>query len=126
MRRAVCRRQEQLDDDDDEDDSDRVVSADENVDVIVSMIYQIRPSEHRDRICGLFFSRNGLSDGLLHEWWLCPTWKKLFQMINDLPTVFEVVTGNIKQPKDQSATHNNSSKSKSSGKATNPYGMLGR
>ncbi|KAK9265493.1 hypothetical protein L1049_001731 [Liquidambar formosana] len=53
-------------------------------------------------------------------------WKKLFQMINDLPTVFEVVTGNIKQPKDQFATHNNSSKSKSSGKATNPYGMLAR
>ncbi|KAK9287234.1 hypothetical protein L1049_015647 [Liquidambar formosana] len=43
--------------------------------------------------------------------------KKLFQMINDLPTVFEVVTGNIKQPKDQSATHNNSNKSKPSGKS---------
>ncbi|KAF5448080.1 hypothetical protein F2P56_028645 [Juglans regia] len=41
--------------------------------------------------------------------------KRLFQMINDLPTIFEVVTGNVKQPKDQSATHN-SSKSKSSGK----------
>ncbi|KAH9750175.1 PHD finger protein ALFIN-LIKE 7 [Citrus sinensis] len=26
--------------------------------------------------------------------------KKLFQMINDLPTIFEVVTGNAKQPKD--------------------------
>lgn len=37
-------------------------------------------------------------------------------MINELPTIFEVVTGNVKQPKDQSATHN-SSKSKSSGKA---------
>lgn len=42
--------------------------------------------------------------------------KRLFQMINELPTIFEVVTGNVKQPKDQSATHNNSSKNKSSGK----------
>ncbi|XP_057488482.1 PHD finger protein ALFIN-LIKE 7-like isoform X2 [Actinidia eriantha] len=46
--------------------------------------------------------------------------KRLFQMINDLPTVFEVVTGNVKQPKDQSGTHNNSSKSKSSGKTSRP------
>ncbi|KAI9176376.1 hypothetical protein Ddye_002631 [Dipteronia dyeriana] len=38
--------------------------------------------------------------------------KKLFQMINELPTIFEVVTGTVKQPKDQSA----SGKSKSSGK----------
>lgn len=36
-------------------------------------------------------------------------------MINDVPTIFEVVSGNGKNPKDQSAT-NNSSKSKSSGK----------
>jgi hypothetical protein len=43
--------------------------------------------------------------------------KRLFQMINDLPTIFEVVTGNVKQPKDQSATHN-SSKSKSSAKTS--------
>ncbi|KAJ6942350.1 hypothetical protein NC652_008234 [Populus alba x Populus x berolinensis] len=42
--------------------------------------------------------------------------KRLFQMINELPTIFEVVSGNVKQPKDQSATHNNSGKSKSSGK----------
>lgn len=35
-------------------------------------------------------------------------------MINDLPTIFEVVTGNAKQAKDQSVNHN-SSKSKSSG-----------
>lgn len=41
--------------------------------------------------------------------------KRLFQMINDLPTIFEVVTGSVKQSKDQSANHN-SSKSKSSGK----------
>ncbi|KAK4337782.1 hypothetical protein RND71_042269 [Anisodus tanguticus] len=40
--------------------------------------------------------------------------KRLFQMINDLPTVFEVVTGAAKQARD--AAHNNSSKSKSSGK----------
>ncbi|KAJ6389572.1 hypothetical protein OIU77_027817 [Salix suchowensis] len=44
------------------------------------------------------------------------TRKRLFQMINELPTIFEVVSGNAKQPKDQSATHNNSGKSKSSGK----------
>uniref|UniRef100_A0A5B7B1T7 PHD finger protein ALFIN-LIKE n=1 Tax=Davidia involucrata TaxID=16924 RepID=A0A5B7B1T7_DAVIN len=41
--------------------------------------------------------------------------KRLFQMINDIPTLFEIVTGNVKQSKDQS-THNNSSKNKSSGK----------
>ncbi|KAJ8569584.1 hypothetical protein K7X08_000796 [Anisodus acutangulus] len=40
--------------------------------------------------------------------------KRLFQMINDLPTVFEVVTGAAKQAR--GADHNNSSKSKSSGK----------
>lgn len=34
-------------------------------------------------------------------------------MINDLPTIFEVVTGNVKQQKDQSGGQNNS-KSKSS------------
>ncbi|TXG53552.1 hypothetical protein EZV62_018808 [Acer yangbiense] len=42
--------------------------------------------------------------------------KKLFQMINELPTIFEVVTGTVKQPKDQSA----SGKSKSSGKVSRP------
>ncbi|KAJ4889950.1 PHD finger protein ALFIN-LIKE 7 [Raphanus sativus] len=40
--------------------------------------------------------------------------KRLFQMINDLPTIFEVITDNAKQSKDQSANHN-SSRSKSSG-----------
>lgn len=45
--------------------------------------------------------------------------KRLFQMINDLPTIFEVVTGNVKQPKDQSGPPNNSTKSKSSGKTVN-------
>ncbi|KAF3622188.1 PHD finger protein Alfin1 [Capsicum annuum] len=44
--------------------------------------------------------------------------KRLFQMINDLPTVFEVVTGVAKQARD--AAHNNSSKSKSSGKSRQP------
>ncbi|KAM0972595.1 hypothetical protein ACFX1X_020605 [Malus domestica] len=44
--------------------------------------------------------------------------KRLFQMINDLPTIFEVVTGNAKQPKDQSTPPNNSSKNKSSGKVS--------
>lgn len=37
-------------------------------------------------------------------------------MINDVPTVFEVVTGAVKQVKDQAASQNNSSKSKSSGR----------
>jgi len=35
-------------------------------------------------------------------------------MINELPTIFELITGNAKQSKDQSANHN-SSRSKSSG-----------
>ncbi|MED6208820.1 PHD finger protein Alfin1 [Stylosanthes scabra] len=42
--------------------------------------------------------------------------KRLFQMINDLPTIFEIVTGSAKQSKDQPAAHNNGNKSKSSGK----------
>lgn len=37
-------------------------------------------------------------------------------MINDVPTVFEVVTGNAMPPKDQSGAQNNGSKNKSSGK----------
>ncbi|KAH9620390.1 hypothetical protein KSS87_008912 [Heliosperma pusillum] len=43
--------------------------------------------------------------------------RKLFQMINDLPTVFEVLSGNVKQPKDHSGPHNSNSKNKSSGKS---------
>ncbi|KAE9602090.1 PHD finger protein Alfin1 [Lupinus albus] len=45
--------------------------------------------------------------------------KRLFQMINDLPTIFELVTGSAKQSKDQppSAALNNGSKYKSSGKS---------
>ncbi|XP_027331965.1 PHD finger protein Alfin1 isoform X2 [Abrus precatorius] len=43
--------------------------------------------------------------------------KRLFQMINDLPTIFELVTGSAKQSKDQQAAHNNGSKCKSSGKS---------
>ncbi|GAU14772.1 hypothetical protein TSUD_204210 [Trifolium subterraneum] len=45
--------------------------------------------------------------------------KRLFQMINDLPTIFELATGNAKQSKDQPTAHNNgsNSKSKSSGKS---------
>ncbi|KAL8527570.1 hypothetical protein ACS0TY_005429 [Phlomoides rotata] len=38
--------------------------------------------------------------------------KRLFQMINDLPTVFEVVTGAARHAKEQAATQNNSSKNK--------------
>ncbi|GMI78600.1 alfin-like 6 [Hibiscus trionum] len=44
--------------------------------------------------------------------------KRLFRMISELPTIFEVVTGNVKQPKDQYANHNSSSKSKSSAKVS--------
>ncbi|MCH88615.1 PHD finger protein ALFIN1-like, partial [Trifolium medium] len=41
------------------------------------------------------------------------------QMINDLPTIFELATGNAKQSKDQPTAHNNGSNSKykSSGKS---------
>ncbi|MBA0682029.1 hypothetical protein Goari_023789 [Gossypium aridum] len=39
-------------------------------------------------------------------------------MINELPTIFEVVTGNVKQPTDQYANHNSSGKSKSSAKVS--------
>ncbi|XP_058097513.1 PHD finger protein ALFIN-LIKE 4 [Magnolia sinica] len=49
--------------------------------------------------------------------------KKLFHMINELPTIFEVVTGTAKkQPKEKSAatTPNSSSKSKSSSKTQQP------
>ncbi|KAK4757489.1 hypothetical protein SAY87_018790 [Trapa incisa] len=41
--------------------------------------------------------------------------KRLFQMINELPTIFEVVTGNVQQQKDQPGGHNNS-KSKTTSK----------
>lgn len=37
-------------------------------------------------------------------------------MINDLPTIFEVITGNAKQSKDQTAIHNSSKSKSSSGK----------
>ncbi|KAJ8755745.1 hypothetical protein K2173_024289 [Erythroxylum novogranatense] len=45
--------------------------------------------------------------------------KRLFNMINDLPTIFEVVTGNAKkQTKEKSSSaNNNSNKSKSNSKA---------
>uniref|UniRef100_A0A7N2L262 PHD finger protein ALFIN-LIKE n=1 Tax=Quercus lobata TaxID=97700 RepID=A0A7N2L262_QUELO len=61
----------------------------------------------------MWLKMEGFVEGLL----IAQPWKRLFQMINDLPTIFEVVTGNVKQPKDQSATQN-SSKSKSSGKTS--------
>ncbi|RDX82047.1 PHD finger protein Alfin1, partial [Mucuna pruriens] len=44
--------------------------------------------------------------------------KRLFQMINDLPTIFELVTGSAKQSKDQPAAHYNGNKCKSSGKVS--------
>lgn len=37
-------------------------------------------------------------------------------MINDVPTVFEVVTGPVKQAKDQASAPNNNGKNKSSGR----------
>ncbi|CAI9772835.1 unnamed protein product [Fraxinus pennsylvanica] len=43
-------------------------------------------------------------------------WKRLFQMINDVPNVFEVVTGTVKQVKDQATAPNNNGKNKSSGR----------
>ncbi|KAK9669744.1 hypothetical protein RND81_13G151600 [Saponaria officinalis] len=43
--------------------------------------------------------------------------KKLFQMINDFPTVYEFLTGNVKKPKDHSGTHHSSIKNKSAGKS---------
>ncbi|KNA21878.1 hypothetical protein SOVF_039020 [Spinacia oleracea] len=39
--------------------------------------------------------------------------RKLFQMINDMPTVFEILNGNAKQPKENPGPHNSSSKNKS-------------
>lgn len=46
-------------------------------------------------------------------------------MINDVPTIFEVVTGNAKQSKEQSSGHNNSnSKSKSNSKVGDSGYML--
>ncbi|KAK9070731.1 hypothetical protein SSX86_011133 [Deinandra increscens subsp. villosa] len=42
--------------------------------------------------------------------------KRLFQMINDLPTIFEVVSGAVETRKDQAEIQNIGSKSKSSGK----------
>ncbi|KAK6121280.1 hypothetical protein DH2020_044983 [Rehmannia glutinosa] len=40
--------------------------------------------------------------------------KRLFQMVNELPTLFEIVNGPVKQ--EQAAAQNNSSKNKSSGR----------
>lgn len=42
-------------------------------------------------------------------------------MINDLPTVYEVVAGAAKYPKDQVEIQHNGSKSKSSGKIIRPF-----
>ncbi|XP_051132769.1 PHD finger protein Alfin1-like isoform X2 [Andrographis paniculata] len=42
--------------------------------------------------------------------------KRLFQMINELPTIFEVITGVVKPSKEQSAAQNNSSKNKAGGR----------
>lgn len=42
-------------------------------------------------------------------------------MTNDLPTVFEVVTGAVKQAKEHAATQNNSNKNKSSGRMVGSF-----
>ncbi|XP_010527862.1 PREDICTED: PHD finger protein ALFIN-LIKE 7-like [Tarenaya hassleriana] len=42
--------------------------------------------------------------------------KRLFQMINDLPTIFDIVSGKVKQSKDRPANHNGN-KSKSGSKS---------
>lgn len=42
--------------------------------------------------------------------------KRLFQMINQLPTLFEVVTGAVKQEKDAAVARNNGNKSNSTGR----------
>ncbi|KAL3620755.1 PHD finger protein ALFIN-LIKE 6 [Castilleja foliolosa] len=90
------------------------------------------PPELPEPALGINFAR----DGMQEKDWLslvsvhCDSWllsvafyfgarfgfgkserKRLFQMINDMPTVFEVVTGAVKQ----AATQNNNSKNKSSG-----------
>ncbi|CAI9114385.1 OLC1v1015102C1 [Oldenlandia corymbosa var. corymbosa] len=53
--------------------------------------------------------------------------KRLFNMINDLPSVFEVVTGAVKkQQKDKSLTPNNSSKSKQNSKPQRASESQGR
>ncbi|XP_020536502.1 PHD finger protein ALFIN-LIKE 4 isoform X2 [Jatropha curcas] len=47
--------------------------------------------------------------------------KRLFTMINDLPTIFEVVTGSVKkQAKDKSVSNHSSNKTKSSSKGGQP------
>ncbi|KAG9135511.1 hypothetical protein Leryth_007256 [Lithospermum erythrorhizon] len=68
------------------------------------------PPELPEPALGINFARDGMQEkdlslGTLH----------VQLMINDLPTVFEVVSGTIKQPKEQNSTHNNS-KHKSSNK----------
>ncbi|KAM7266011.1 hypothetical protein ACFE04_003694 [Oxalis oulophora] len=45
-----------------------------------------------------------------------PPEKRLFQMINDFPTIYEVVTKTAKQPKDQPATLNSGVKNRPTGK----------
>ncbi|GKV09917.1 hypothetical protein SLEP1_g21349 [Rubroshorea leprosula] len=54
--------------------------------------------------------------------------KRLFNMINDLPTIFEVVTGGAKkQGKEKSSVSNHSSnKSKSNSKAREPQGKFSK
>ncbi|KAK9669751.1 hypothetical protein RND81_13G152100 [Saponaria officinalis] len=74
------------------------------------------PPELPEPALGINFARDEMQEkewlSLVAGYFL----KKLFQMINDLPTVFEVLTGNVKKSKDHSGTHHSSSKNKSAGK----------
>ncbi|GAB2283963.1 PHD finger protein Alfin1 [Dionaea muscipula] len=104
----------------------------------VSLPVEEVPPELPEPALGINFAR----DGMQEKDWLslvavhCDSWllavafyfgarfnfqkhdrKRLFEMINELPTVYEALTGNYKQSKDQSGTPNNiSSKNKSGGK----------
>ncbi|KAF6139649.1 hypothetical protein GIB67_033653 [Kingdonia uniflora] len=97
------------------------------------------PAEIPEPALGINFARDGMDRG---DWlslvavhsdvWLCSvafyfgarcafdkdTRKKLFLMMNELPTIYEIVTEAVKKPQREkpSATPNSSSKSKSSGK----------
>ncbi|BBG96263.1 alfin-like 6 [Prunus dulcis] len=81
------------------------------------------PPELPEPALGINFARDGMQEKdwlsllhftLVHDLGL----EKAFSDDKRSPTIFEVVTGNAKQPKDQSAPHNNSSKNKSSGKVS--------
>ncbi|KAK8681477.1 hypothetical protein V6N13_053879 [Hibiscus sabdariffa] len=77
------------------------------------------PPELPEPALGINFARDGMQE---KDWISLNERKRLFRMISELPTIFEVVTGNVKQPKDQYANHNSSSKSKSNAKVSRQSG----